>query len=205
MNPSQLIDAGAAVAAKQLSWGTSGNISARVDQHRFLISASGVRLGELTLEGIASCSIEQDHWEGPRRPSVETGMHRAVYACRPDVGAVLHCSPFFTTLVASSAIPVDPYPTTDSVYYVGEVARVGFALPGTADLAEAVAVAIPPVDVLLLEHHGCVCVAATLEEAINRAEAVEVLCRMLVAEAQGFPLRRLASDDVGRLRGQGHG
>ena len=84
---------------------------------------------------------------------------------RPDVGAVLHCSPFFTTLVASSAIPVDPYATTDSVYYVGEVGRVGFELPGTADLAEAVAAAIPPVDVLLLENHGCVCVAATLDEA----------------------------------------
>ena len=82
-------------------------------------------------------------------------MHRAVYAARPDVGAVLHCSPFFTTLVASSAIPVDPYATTDSVYYVGEVGRVGFELPGTADLAAAVAAAIPPVDVLLLENHGC--------------------------------------------------
>ena len=61
------------------------------------------------------------------------------------------------------------------------------------------------VDVLLLENHGCVCVAATLDEAINRAEAVEVLCRMLVAEAQGFPLRRLALDEVARLRGQGYG
>ncbi len=203
MNPSELIDAGAAVVAKQLTWGTSGNISVRVDRHRFLISASGVRLGELTLEGIASCSIDEDHWEGPRRPSVETGMHRAVYAARPDVDVVLHCSPFFTTLVASSAIPVDPYVTTDSVYYVGEVGRVGFELPGTADLAAAVAAAIPPVDVLLLENHGCVCVAATLDEAINRAEAVEVLCRMLVAEAQGFPLRRLGLDDVARLRGQG--
>ena len=205
MNPSQLIDAGSAVVAKQLTWGTSGNISARVDQHRFVISASGARLGDLTLEGIASCAIEQDHWDGSRRPSVETGMHRAVYACRPDVGAVLHCSPFFTTLVASSAIPVDPYATTDSVYYVGEVGRVGFELPGTPELADAVAAAIPPVDVLLLEHHGCVCVAATLDEVVNRAEAFEVLCRMLVAEAQGFPLQRLAPGDVARLRGQGYG
>ncbi len=202
MTTAALIAAGRRVVAKDLTWGTSGNLSARVDADRFVISATGVRLEDVTEDALVTCAVGADSWSGDRRPSVETGMHRAVFARRPDVGAVLHCSPFAATLMASSALPVDPYPTTDGVYYVGEVARVGFELPGSAALADAVAAAIADVDVLLLENHGALCVAPTLDEVVNRAEAFELLCRMLVAEAQGFPLRRLSPEDVARLRAQ---
>lgn len=204
MKSPDLIAAGRKVAAQKLSWGTSGNISARVDADSFVISATGVRLGELTEECLAACAITADRWEGARRPSVETGMHRAVYAARADVGAVLHCSPFHATLLACSAVAIDPNVSTDSVYYVGEIGRVGFELPGTPELAAAVAGAIGRVDAVLLESHGCLVAGGSLDEVVNRAEALEELCHMLVAEAQGFELRRLAPADVERLRRQMH-
>ncbi len=195
-----LADAGSRVVERNLTWGTSGNLSRRSGPDRFQISGTGVRLEEITDAGLVSCAVASDEWVGAVKPSVETGMHRAVYAARPDVGAVLHCSPVYATLVASSQIAVDPYAVTDGVFYVGEIARVGFELPGTPELAAAVGAAIGPVDVLLLDHHGCLCVAPTLDEVVNRAEALEFLCQMLVAEAQGFPLRRLGAADVERLR-----
>ena len=200
-----LIVAGRDVAARNLSWGTSGNISARLGDDSFVISASGVRLGELREDRVARCAIAEDRWEGERRPSVETGMHRGVYATRPDVGAMLHCSPFHTTLLACSTAAIDPHVTTDSVYYVGDIGRVGFELPGTPELAAAVVEAIAGVDVLLLESHGCVVVGGSLDEVVNRAEALEELSRLLVAEAQGFGLQRLSAANVERLRSQMYG
>jgi L-fuculose-phosphate aldolase len=205
MNTPELIAAAHRVAAQRLSWGTSGNISARADSDSFVISATGVRLGELSDDRVAVCAITDDRWEGAHRPSVETGMHRAVYAVRSDVGAVLHCSPPHATLLACSAAAIDPNVTTDSVYYVGAVGRVGFELPGTPELAAAVAAAIQHVDALLLESHGCLVVGASLEEVVNRAEALEEVCHMLVAEARGFELRRLTPANVERLRTQMHG
>ena len=100
---------------------------------------------------------------------------------------------------------VDPSVTTDSVYYVRSVARVGFHLPGTDELAVAVADAARDADCILLAQHGCVVVGGDADQAVNRAEALEALCRMLVAEAQGFALNRLAAADVERLRRQGVG
>jgi len=41
----------------QLVWGSSGNISARVGEDSFLISASGAWLGDLAPEDLVECSI----------------------------------------------------------------------------------------------------------------------------------------------------
>jgi L-fuculose-phosphate aldolase len=190
-----LIAAGARVAALGLSWGTSGNISRRLDDEQFEISASGTRLGELDESCITACEIDGERWVGELAPSVETGMHRGVYQARPDVGAVLHSSPFHTTLIASSAIDVDITVTTDALLYVRGVTRVGFVRPGTAELADAVTRAVAAADIVLLDHHGCLVAGESVDDAVNRTEALEELCRMLVAEAQGFPLRRV--DDPG--------
>ena len=120
-----LIAAGRRVGAKQLTWGTAGNISARVPGG-FVISASGARLDELTPDLLLTCPLEGDL---PAGGSVEAGMHRAVYRARPDVNAVLHCSAFYTTLVACSAIELEPAASTDTLYYLRRLARLPFLRP----------------------------------------------------------------------------
>jgi len=105
-----LIAAGRRVGTKQLTWGTAGNISARVDGG-FVITASGARLDELTPDAFQTCALEGDL---PPGCSVESGMHRGVYLARPDVNAVLHCSAFHTTLVACSSIELETAASTDT-------------------------------------------------------------------------------------------
>lgn len=183
--------AGRRVIARGLTWGTSGNISARLGAERFAISASGAALDELDEERVATCVIAGDEWLGARGPSVETGMHRSIYAARPDVGAIVHASPPHATLVACSALAVDARVMSDTVHYVRRVARVPFHNPGSPELAEAATAAAADCDVLLLDNHGCLCLGATPGEAVTRLEALELLCWMLVAERLGFPLRPL--------------
>jgi L-fuculose-phosphate aldolase len=196
-----LIAAGRRVGAKQLTWGTAGNVSMRLPDGRFAISGSGHRLDELTPDSIVTCDVETDGWEGACRPSVETAMHRAIYAARPDVGAILHSSAFHTTLVACSAIELDTAASTDTLHYLRRIARVPFLVPGSPELASAVAEAAAEHDVLVLGNHGSVVVAESLEAAVNVAEALELLCRMLVARTQGFPLLPIAEEErAGALR-----
>ena len=41
---------------------------------------------------------------------------------------------------------------------------------------------------MLLANHGSVAFAADVDAAVNVTEALELMCRMLVARTQGFPL-----------------
>ena len=179
-----LIAAGRRVGAKQLTWGTAGNISARVPGG-FVIPASGTRLDELTPEDFLTCSLEG---ELPAGCSVESDMHRGVYRARPDVNAVLHSSAFHTTLVACSAIELETAASTDTQYYLQRLARLPFLPPGSTELAAAVTEAAAGNDVMLLANHGSVAIAAGVDAAVNVTEALELMCRMLVARTQGFPL-----------------
>lgn len=73
--------------------GTSGNLSMRVDEQRFLITASGRDKGRLTSDDFTVCSLEggpADHREGDPKPSAETSIHRVIYRRLEDVGAVYH-------------------------------------------------------------------------------------------------------------------
>jgi L-fuculose-phosphate aldolase len=191
-----LISAGRRVGAKQLTWGTAGNISARVGGG-FVITASGKRIDELTPDDFLTCPLDGDL---PAGCSVESGMHRGVYLARPDVNAVLHSSAFHTTLVSCSAIELETAASTDTQYYLQRLARLPFLAPGSEELADAVAEAAAGHDVMLLANHGSVAVAADVDAAVNVTEALELMCRMLVARTQGFPLLPIPEEQRGQAR-----
>src|SRR5829696_7645737 len=66
--------AGRYMLDNDLAWGNAGNISARLNPDRYIITASGTRLGELKEDDFVECSFD-----GPlskdRKPSKETPMH----------------------------------------------------------------------------------------------------------------------------------
>jgi L-fuculose-phosphate aldolase len=191
---SALIAAGRRVGAKSLTWGTAGNLSVRLPDGRFAISGSGRRIDELDEDGLVSCEVASEAWMGSCRPSVETALHRGIYANRPDANAVLHSSAFYTTLVACSAIELETAASTDTLYYLQRLARLPFLVPGSPELAEAVTEAAREHDVILLANHGSVVLGPDLDAAVNKAEALELMCRMLVARTQGFPLLPIPED-----------
>jgi L-fuculose-phosphate aldolase len=121
-------------------------------------------------------------------------MHRGIYAGRPDAGAVLHSSAFHTTLVACSTIELETAASTDTLYYLRRIARLPYLVPGSTELADAVAEAAAGHDAILLGNHGSVVLGSDLAAAVNVAEALELMCRMLVARTQGFPLLPIAEE-----------
>jgi 3-dehydro-4-phosphotetronate decarboxylase len=188
------------VVRRGLTWGAAGNLSVRLGGGRFLVTASGARLDELGPDSLVTCQLDREEapderaeeggggWPGVR-PSVETGMHRAVYAAVSAAGAVLHTSALYTTLVACSRLRVPVRMSTDGMIYVGPVVRVPFRHPGTAELARAAAAAARRSRVLLLSNHGSLVWGASLEETLIRTEALELVSRLLVtARAAALPL-----------------
>ncbi len=192
-----IIVGGRKLLARGLAWGCSGNISLRTDEDAFIISASGASLGALTANDLTECRVSSSACLGPT-PSRETDLHRAIYRSRSDVGAVVHASPFYTTLIACChvALRTDLFP--EAMVYLGKLGWVPYHHPGSRELAEAVANQAEQRMVLILENHGVVALGHDLDQVVLRLETLEFLCRLEVtARAGGLPVRYLG-DEVAR-------
>ncbi|MBW7459258.1 class II aldolase/adducin family protein, partial [Paenibacillus sepulcri] len=123
----------------ELAWGNAGNISIRTAPDRYLISASGTYLGELADDDL----VEVDLGGKPvdpmgKKPSKEMPMHEAVYQTRPEINAVLHASPFHSTLIACADVDPPGDLFVETMYYLERTARVPYCHPGSRELGEAV-------------------------------------------------------------------
>jgi ribulose-5-phosphate 4-epimerase/fuculose-1-phosphate aldolase len=191
----QLQRAGLTMLEQHLTWGNAGNVSARLDDEHFLITASGTRLGELSDDDFVVCTLDGKLQNTDRRPSKEVPMHRAVYEARPDIQAVLHGAPFYSTLLACTDIDIPSRLFVESMYYLERVARVPYRHPGSDALGEAVRGPARNANVLLLEHHGVLVSDVNIDEALQAMQVLELTCRMLVtAQASGIALRTLPKE-----------
>ena len=190
-----LVAAGRRLRAAGLVAATEGNLSVRFGEDRLLITPSGRRKDELEPSDVlvvpmaAGEASAEAH--GPK-PSSDVAIHRAVYAARSDVRAVVHAHlPASMGLTVAGEVP-DPAALPETKLFLGSLPFVPFGEPGSRELAARVAAALvtagedgrPPVAVLL-ERHGAVATGlgeevaavAAVSEAVDRLELVEVLCR----------------------------
>ena len=187
----QLRAAGRYLLEHDLAWGNAGNLSARIAGGRYLITASGTRLGELEVEDFAECRVGEAGGQAPR-PSKERPMHEAIYARRPEINAVLHASPFYSTLIACSDVAVPSSWFVEAMYYLERVARVPYFHPGSVELGAGVREQAGRANILLLENHGVLVYDSSVREALMGLHTLEMVCRMwITAEGAGIPLRGL--------------
>jgi L-fuculose-phosphate aldolase len=167
--------------------GTAGNLSIRSGD---LVAAtpSGVDYDDLTPETIGVHQLDGSPVDAPLAPTSELPMHLAVYERTDGIDAIVHTH---SPAAAAVTLLVDELPRIH--YYValfgGTSIRVApYARFGTTELAENVAAALRDRTGALLEHHGALTGAATLEEAYTLALHLEWLCDVyLRARAAGEP------------------
>jgi L-fuculose-phosphate aldolase len=175
-----LIKCGHDLLTRGLIWGTSGNISARVDDDTFLISSAGSDVGELTEWELVLCHLDEETYEGEKAPSIERPLHDGVYLKNKAARAVIHAQPFYSSLVACSKILIHSDLMPETMFYLGKVERVPYRHPGSRKLADAVAERSTGSRVLLLDNHGVVCWGSSIRDALTKVETLEFLCRVLV-------------------------
>jgi 3-dehydro-4-phosphotetronate decarboxylase len=183
--------AGRYMLENDLAWGNAGNISARIGPDRYLITASGTRLGKLKEGDFVECSFVGPLSE-ERKPSKETPMHHAIYEQRPDIGAVLHASPFYSTLFACVEIELPADLFVEDMYYLERAAHVSYFHPGSPELGEAVRAKASQANILFLDNHGVLVYDISIQEALMGLQTLEMVCRMVItAKSAGLELRSL--------------
>jgi ribulose-5-phosphate 4-epimerase/fuculose-1-phosphate aldolase len=97
-------------------------------------------MGDLTADGVCVCHISDATPTDEKHPSVEIGFHAGIMRCRSDVNVVLHFqTPCATALASRGAESIDYFVIPEVPFYIGPVARISYELPGSEDLAGAVA------------------------------------------------------------------
>ncbi|MFO7653799.1 MAG: class II aldolase/adducin family protein [Candidatus Krumholzibacteriia bacterium] len=178
-----------------------GNLSARLGGDLFLVTPSGARKGELIEQDLLIVKASGVPRDGARgQPTSEWGLHREIYARRPDLAAVCHGHPPYATARAALRKPLPGDLLTEIAATLGEVPVAPFAVPGTDDVARSASSLLERHPALLLANHGAVAAGRTPEEAFQRLEMVERLAQVtFLVEQQGGGVR-LSSDQVAAVR-----
>jgi len=161
--------------------GAEGNLSLRLEDGRFLTTPSGTCKGWLAAADLVEVDLDgRPFAAAARTPSSEWGLHREIYRCCPDAGAICHGHPPFATACAAANHSLDHRILTETALLLGPVPLARPALPGTDEVARSVLPYLPAAKGLLLANHGAVAWGASLDEAFFNLEAVERLAEVTV-------------------------
>lgn len=191
--------------ASGLITATGGNVTTRVTAgaDELWITPSQSFKGKLDLSQLVRIDLDGEPVDsGARSPSSERLMHAVVYRVKPEAEAVLHCHAANATVLANSGLPFVPV-STEAAFF-GEIPRVPFIMPGTVELADAVAEAMKDSWAVLLVNHGLLVAGRSLRRAADMASVIERSCEVILgSHAVGKPPPVLPDDVLEKLRNIG--
>ncbi len=192
---------GRGMFARGLTFGSSGNISVRLDDG-WLMTPTNVAMGDLDPARLARLDAD-GQLIGGDPPTKEAFLHRVMYDGRADARAVVHLHSTHSVAVSVLA-DVDPDDVLPAItaYYVMRVGRlplVPYFPPGDSRLAEAVRPLVGRHHAVLLANHGPVVAGTSLAAAAGAIEELEETAKLHLL-LRGLPVRTLTPAQVAELR-----
>jgi L-fuculose-phosphate aldolase len=170
----EVLNAALAMSRSGLSPGRSGNVSRRLGDG-MLITPSGMPYETLSRDDIVHVERDGETRAGERRPSSEWRFHLAVYAARPDVGAVVHTHSMHATVLACAHVEIPAFHYVVAVAGGKSIPLVPYATFGTEALSRHVVKGLRKRNACLMANHGQIAVGATCTMALQLAGEVELL------------------------------
>jgi len=173
----------------------NGHMSCRLPgtAHILINSGKSVR-SNLTAADIIEIDLDGKPVGHDVVPPMEFHLHSAIYRARPDVNAVAHTHPVWSTLFSSAGEAVQP--VTMQAAVMGPVQVFGkTASINQRPLAEELAAALGPHRVIMLKSHGAVTAGGDIIEAFVLAIYLEETARrQYLARAIGTPYALTAAE-----------
>ena len=172
---------GRSLFERGLTPGSSGNISAKLDDGGFLVTPTNASLGFLDPATLSRLDASWRPISGDA-PTKEVPLHSALYQTRQAARAVVHLHS--THSVALSMLPeIDPRAALPpmTAYYLmkcGATALVPYYRPGDPAVADAIKGLAGQYSSVLLANHGPVVAGDTLEAAVFAIEELEETARL---------------------------
>jgi ribulose-5-phosphate 4-epimerase/fuculose-1-phosphate aldolase len=192
---------GRSMFERGLTFGSSGNISARIDDG-WLMTPTNVALDRLDPARLSKLDAEGRIVSGDP-PTKEALLHIAMYRERTTAKAVAHLhstqSVAVSCLADVNADDVLPPITAYYVMRVGTLPLVPYYPPGDRDLANAVAKLAGKHQAVLLANHGPVVAGTSLDAAVGAIEELEETAKLFLM-LRNEKTRWLTPDEVADIR-----
>jgi ribulose-5-phosphate 4-epimerase/fuculose-1-phosphate aldolase len=165
----------------------SGHCSARRDGSSFYINSGASIRGALTQDDIVTTDLDGNLIEGSAKPPLEFHIHSEIYRARPDVNAVMHTHPRWSTFLTMVGAAFKPVYAQGVL--VGDIPLLDSPLSvNTKANGEKLAATLGHGRAILLKAHGVVVVGADIVECFALAAYVEEnACRQYMAMQIGEP------------------
>lgn len=197
----QICRVGKSVFDRSLTFGSTGNISARLSDGRMLMTPTNASLGDLDPARLSLFSSDGEHILGDK-PTKEAFLHQCMYCARGEAGAVVHLHSTHAVAVSilADVNPDDVLPPLTAYYVmrVGKLPLVPYYAPGDPALAKAVEKTAGKSHAVLLANHGPVVAGKTLLDAAYATEELEETARLHLM-LHGHRLRSLTEEQRSAL------
>lgn len=181
MNFKQLIvESGKRMEGSGLTIETWGNISYRDPETQLVyLTPSAMAYNTISEEDVVVCKLDGTIVEGKRKPTIETGMHLAIYRNREDVNAVIHTHPIYSTVYGAQGRSI-PIIIDEAAQIFSDVCRCAdYALPGSEELANNIVKTLgEKANVCLAHSHGAVCIGKNMDAAFRVAKVLEMTAQL---------------------------
>lgn len=177
----QICRIGQSIFDRGLTSGSTGNISARLEDGTWLMTPTNASLGRLDPARISKLDQNGRLLSGDP-PSKEIPLHSAMYEKRGSAGAIVHLHSTYS--VAVSMLPeIDPdnvLPPLTAYYCMrcGRVPLLPYFIPGDPKLGDAIRGVAGKASTVLLANHGPVVAGKDLEAATNAVEELEETAKL---------------------------
>jgi ribulose-5-phosphate 4-epimerase/fuculose-1-phosphate aldolase len=152
-----------------------GNISMRIaGQPAFAITPSSYDYAKMQADDICVLDLALSRIEGERKPSIESGMHAAVYQGRPDVQVIIHTHQVYASALGLINAPI-PALFDEQVRFLGRsVEIIPYAPSGTSFLKNNVRrKVLSSSNAFILQNHGVLIFGGDVERAIHNMALLE--------------------------------
>ncbi|HYI89902.1 MAG TPA: class II aldolase/adducin family protein [Beijerinckiaceae bacterium] len=150
----------------------NGHCSIRRDAGSLYINSGASVRGALTLEDIVGIDLDGNLVEGAAKPPLEFHIHSEIYRARPDVNAVFHTHPRWSTFLTMTGHAYKPVYAQGVL--LGDMPVMDSPLSvNTKPMGEKLAALLGARPAALLKAHGVVVVGKDILECFALAAYVE--------------------------------
>ncbi len=150
----------------------NGHCSARRDAASFYINSGAAVRSTLTTDDIVAIDLDGNQLEGAQRPPLEYHIHSEIYRARPDIGAIAHTHPKWSTFLTMTGHPLKPVYAQGTLVSDAAVLDTPLSV-NTRAMGERLARQLGNARVVLLKAHGVVAAGADMLECFAFAAYVE--------------------------------
>jgi ribulose-5-phosphate 4-epimerase/fuculose-1-phosphate aldolase len=150
----------------------NGHCSIRIDDNRFLINMGSCQRSSLTVNDLCIVDLEANQLEGRAAAPLERHLHCGIYRVRPEVKAIVHAHPKWSTFLTMTGHEYKPVYAQGSLVYPVPLLDSPNSI-NNRPMADKLAAALGNRPAALMKSHGAVTVGRDIVEAFVLANYME--------------------------------